>query len=455
MTEVTEKPSKTRSLADFVAELAMQGLPTEVVHAAKRSLVDWLAATLAGSVESASAKLREVVSSIASESVATIVGSSQRTSGPFAALVNGYASHATDFDDVFNPPETTVHLGSCVWPTVMAIAEMRELTGADAIAAYVAGFEVGARVARAAGITHFESAWQVTGTAGHLASAAAGARALRLDGAATANALGMSAAQASGIREVYGSDAKALQPGRAAMNGVLNALMAERGMTARDTALEGERGLLSVISRAPAPDVLIERLGDEWAVLSNGHKLYPNASLLHPTIDAAIALTKDPSFAPDNVVSVQVRMLPFGASVTGLIHPGPGSAARFSAAHCVAFALQTGYLGLDSFTTLAVNDPEVARLREVVTVTGDETVGKRGATVTVTMRDGTILEHVVTANRGTPQNPLSDDDLDAKLRSNAVPRLGVKGTNELLAGCWELDILSRACDVLHPFRHPD
>jgi 2-methylcitrate dehydratase PrpD len=455
MTEVTEKLSKTRSLADFVATLSTPNLPPEVVHSAKRALVDWLAATLAGSVESASAKLRDVVSSVASEPVASIVGSGQRTSGPFAALVNGYASHATDFDDVFNPPETTVHLGSCVWPTVMAIAEMRELTGADAIAAYTAGFEAGARVARAAGITHFESAWQVTGTAGHLASAAAGARALRLGGSATANALGMAAAQASGIREIYGSDAKALQPGRAAMDGVLNALMAERGMTARDTALEGERGLLSVISKAPAPDVLVEALGDEWAVLSNGHKLYPNASLLHPTIDAAIALTKDPSFAPQNVATVVVRMLPFAASVTGLTHPGPGSAARFSAAHCVAFALQTGYLGLDSFTALAVNDAEVARLRGVVTVIGDDTVGKRGASMTVTMRDGTALEHVVTANRGTPQNPLSDDDLDAKLRSIAVPRLGVKGTNELLAGCWELDILSRACDVLQPFRHPD
>jgi 2-methylcitrate dehydratase PrpD len=265
----------------------------------------------------------------------------------------------------------------------------------------------------------------------------------------------MAAAQASGIREIYGSDAKALQPGRAAMDGVLNALMAERGMTARDTALEGERGLLSVISRAPAPDLLVAGLGEEWAVQSNGHKLYPNASLLHPTIDAAIALTKDPSFAAANIAAVQVRMLPFAASVTGLTHPGPGSAARFSAAHCVAFALQTGYLGLDSFTALAVNDPEVARLRELVTVIGDDTVGKRGATVTVTMSDGTTLSHVVRANRGTPENPLSDDDLDTKLRSIAVPRLGVKGTNALLAGCWELDILLRACDVLNPFRHPD
>jgi 2-methylcitrate dehydratase PrpD len=455
MTDTHERLTNTRSLADFAASVTVSDVPAAVVHSAKRSLVDWLAAALAGSTEEASVKLRDVIASVASQPLVTVVGSSERTSGPLAALANGYASHALDFDDVFNPPETTVHLGSCVWPTVLAIAEMRPLTGADALASYLAGFEAGARVARAAGITHFESAWQVTGTAGHLASAAAGARALKLTGAFAANALGMAAAQASGIREIYGSDAKALQPGRAAMNGVLSALMAERGMTARDTALEGPRGLLSVISRDPQPNALVEGLANEWAVLSNGYKLYPNASLLHPAIDAAIALTMDPTFTRDDVVSVEVRMLPFAASVTAVTHPAPGSEARFSASHCVAFALRAGYLGLDSFSTLAVNDPEVIRLRELVTVVGDDCVGKRGARVRVTMRGGATLEHIVHANRGTPDNPLSDDDLDAKLRSIAVPHIGVQVVNELLARCWEIDSTSRASDVLRPFRRPD
>src|SRR6185437_285523 len=184
-----------------------------------------------------------------------------------------------------------------------------------------------------------------------------------------------------------------LQPGRAAMNGVLNALMAERGMTARDTALEGERGLLGVISRQPAPQFLVAALGEDWSALSNGHKLYPNASLLHPAIDAAIALRKDPTFALDEIESIEVRVLPFAASVTGVRHPKPGSEARFSAAHCVAVALSTGHVSLDSFDTAAVDDPDVVRLRGIVTVHGDERVGKRGARIAATMRDGTRLEH--------------------------------------------------------------
>lgn len=452
MTAANPEPTKTRMLSDFASALTTAELPRTVVHSAKRALVDWLAAALAGSADPASHKLRDAVAAVGSEPVASIIGSNQRTVAPFAALANGYASHALDFDDVFNPPETTVHLGSCLWPTVIAIAEMRELSGADALAAYVAGFEVGARVARAAGVSHFESGWQVTGTAGHLAAAAAGARALRLGGAGMSNALGMAAAQASGIREVYGSDAKALQPGRAAMNGVLNALMAEQGMTARDTALEGDRGLLSVISRAPVPDLLVDSLGRHWSVLSNGHKLYPNASLLHPAVDAAIALTKNRAFAPERVAHVSVQMLPFAASVTGLRHPQPGSEARFSAAHCLAVALHRGQLGLESFGAAAVSDRQIAALRELVTVHPDEGVGKRGAKMTVTLEDGTALESVVVANRGTPDNRLTDDELDAKLLSIAVPVIGIANAHDVLRRCWEVDQAARAAAIIAPLR---
>ena len=452
MPEAESDPTRTRVLTAFAAALTTADLPAKVIDGAKRALVDWLAAALAGAADPATEKLRAALRSAPSQPVATLIGTEERTSAPYAALVNGYASHALDFDDVFNPPETTIHLGSCVWPTVMAVAEMRELSGAEAIAAYVAGFEVGARVARAAGVSHFESGWQVTGTAGHLASAAAGARALGLTDEQMANALGMAAAQASGIREVYGSDAKALQPGRAAMNGVLNALMAERGMTARDTALDGERGLLSVISRSPSPGFLVDSLGRHWSVLSNGHKLYPNASLLHPTIDAAIELAKDPLFVLDKVAHVSVDMLPFATQVTGLRHPRPGSEARFSASHCVAVALQTGSIGLDSFGASAVEDPEVARLRELVTVRADASVGKRGARVAVTLDDGTTLERVVTANRGTPDNRLSDDELDAKLLSVAVPFVGIAAATECVRVCWELDTAPRAAVVLESLR---
>jgi 2-methylcitrate dehydratase PrpD len=121
----------------------------------------------------------------------------------------------------------------------------------------------------------------------------------------------------------------------------------------------------------------------------------------------------------------------------------------------VAFSLLTGYLGLDSFTAAAVNDPEIGRLRDRVEIVGDDSVGKRGARVTVTLADGHSLSHTVYANRGTPENPMSDSDLEAKLRSIAVPRIGVQASNALLARCWDLDATQHAGDVLRPFSHPD
>ena len=107
---------------------------------------------------------------------------------------------------------------------------------------------------------------------------------------------------------------------------------------------------------------------------------------------------------------------------------------------------------MDSFSTLAVNDPEVVSAARMVTVVGDDCVGKRGAGVRVTMRGGAILEHIVHANRGTPDNPLSDDDLDAKLRSIAVPRMGVQGANELLTGCWGFEAAPHVAELLTPLR---
>ncbi|HEX5494347.1 MAG TPA: MmgE/PrpD family protein [Mycobacteriales bacterium] len=444
--------TKTGELARFGASLAENGLPADVVHCAKRALIDWIAAALAGSREPAAARLQQVIAAVATDEVATIVGTERMTSAPFAALANGYASHLQDFDDVFNPVQTTVHLGSCVWPVVMALSQVRRLPGAGAVASFVAGFETGARVGCAAGLAHYESSWQVTGTAGHLASAAAGARALGLPGEAATHALGMAAAQASGIREIYGSDTKALQPGKAAMDGVLAALLAEAGFTSRDTALEGERGLLGAISPSPDADLLVDGLGVRWHLLDNGHKLYPSASLSHPAVDAATAMARRPEFRADEVASVEARMLPFAAAVTSVVHPRPGSDAKFSAPHCLAVALLTGRLGLDDFGEGRVSDPDVTALRGRIGVIGDPAVGKRAAVLTATLRDGTVLREEVEQNRGTPGNRLSDAELEAKFVQVAEPRIGAAAASAVLNHCWDLDFLDDASLVLAPLR---
>jgi 2-methylcitrate dehydratase PrpD len=446
------KPSKTERLASFNASIRRETLPASVVHEAKRALIDWIAAVLAGSQDPAARKLQDVIAGVAPEAVATVVGTSIETSAPFAALANGYASHLQDYDDVFNPVETTVHLGSCVWPVVMAISQLRPLSGAEAIASFVAGFETGARVGRAAGLAHYESSWQVSGTAGHLASAAAAARAFKLGPAETTNALGIAAAQASGIREIYGSDTKALQPGKAAMDGVLAGLLAEHGFTSRTTALEGPRGLLSAISPTPDPEILVAEFNQRWHLLDNGYKLYPCASVIHPAIDAACAIADRPGFDARNVIRVEANILPFAASVTSVTHPKPGADAKFSGPHCIAVALLTGRVGLDDFDAATVADTATAELREHVLLIGQPSISKRSADVTVTLRDGTQLREVITENRGTPGNRLPDDELEKKLFKVAAPLIGTDAATATTNYCWDFDFVTDASDILATLR---
>lgn len=449
MTDVNEPaPTLTRQLAAFGAALAEPELPGDVAHNAERSLIDWIAACLAGVGDPAAAKLRRVVATVAPDQAVSIIGTRQRTSAPFAALANGYASHLQDFDDVYNPVETTVHLGSCVWPVIFALAQIRPLGGAAAMASLVAGFETGARVACAAGTGHYESSWQVTGTAGRLAAAGAAARALSLDDGQATHALGIATAQAAGIREIYGSDTKALQPGKAAMDGVLAGLLAQQGFTSRDTALEGERGLLRAVAPSPDPELLTEGLRERWHIRENGHKLYPGASLSHPAVDAAVAVHHDPAFRLPEVEHVEIRMLPFAAKVTVRQHPQPGSDAKFSSPHCIAVALTKGTLGLDAFDVATVCDPGIIGLREKITVTPDASVGKRAAVLTARLGDGTVVARTVHHNRGTPGNRLSDGELEQKLRSVAAPIIGAATADQVIGRCWNLRELNDVSELI-------
>jgi 2-methylcitrate dehydratase PrpD len=437
--ELIAGETKTHELARFCSGLRISEIPEDVRHHARRALVDWLAAVLTGLNEPAARKLRQVITTVAHSGAARIAGSNQLTTAPFAALANGYMSHLNDFDDVFNPEQTTVHLGSCLWPTIFAMADLHPISGQAAIESFVAGFEAGARFACAAGREHFESPWQVTGTAGRIATAAAAARALSLSAEATTNALGIGASQAGGLREVYGTDNKALQPAKAAMDGVLAGLLAERGFSSSDTALEGQRGLLRAVSPSPDPEQLVSGLGTTWRLLENGHKLYPSASLTHPVIDAAASLARKTFISLGDVRHVTATMHPFAADVTATRHPDSPTAARFSAAHCIAVAILRGSVTLADFTPESISHPSVRQLRDKVQLVPDGACSKRSARVQIELMNGTSIEEVVDQNRGTPANPLTDKELEEKLCIIAEMPPGSSTASDILSLCWHLD----------------
>ncbi|MDF2823989.1 MAG: hypothetical protein K0R68_1397, partial [Mycobacterium sp.] len=414
---MTGEGSPTTLLAHFVADFDADHLPDDVAHAARRALVDHIGVAVAGATDDVARRARAAFDGGGNDGAASVIGGSGRTSPPSAAFLNAFASHVLDLDDVYNPPGTTVH-GSCsVWPAILAIADTRPVTGRAALATFALGFEVETRVAHAAGQTHYDAGWHVTGTSGHVGAAAAAARTIGLDGAGVEHAMAAGATQAAGLRVMAGSDLKSMHPAKAAMDGVLAATLVDQGLTASPCALEGDFGYLAVMSADPAPEKISAGLGATWNLLSNGYKLYPSGSLTHPMIDGLIELSTAAQIEPQQVSAVAVRVSPPAARFTDLLRPKTRMQAKFSMRHCAAAAVTFRRVGTGEFDESVLTRADVVDLRDRVKVVADPALGKQEADVEIVLTDGRTLTAEVRGNRGTPATPLTDADLSEKFRA--------------------------------------
>lgn len=445
---MSERPPVTRRLAELAAGLDVAQLPPPVVHAAKRCLLDWLGVALAGSQDPSAASVRATAEVVAPEPAAWVVGSPVRVGVLMAALANGVAAHVMDYDDTFNPGHTTVHGSAPVWPAVLAAAELTPTDGRTALAAFVAGFETACRVGLAAGREHYDVGWHVTGTVGHLGAAVAAGRVLGLPADAMVTALGTGATQAAGLKNVYGSMGKSLHPGKAAADGVLSAVLTRSGFTSSADAVEGRRGFLDVLSTAAVPGRALDGLGKSWLLLEDGFKAYACGSLTHPCIDGVLALRAEHGLRADDVVAVDVEVHEYVIGTTGRTAPTTGLEGKFSIYHCVAVALVDGAARLRQFTDERVQSPDVLDVRSRVTVRKDPTQAKDSAVVRLTLRDGRVLSTAVTHNTGTPENPMTDADLEAKFLDLAAPVVGAGAAAELARTCWAFDELTDVTTLL-------
>ncbi len=432
-------------------------MPSDVLHEARRCLVDWMACTLAGSAQVESQRLRRTVRTVelSDPGTAGIVGTQQRSSATFAALANGFAAHVLDFDDTFNPGDTTIHGSAPLWSALTAASELVPVSGLEAVLSFVAGFEVQTRVAVAAGPGHYDAGWHVTGTVGHIGAAAAVARQLRLTPAETLAAMGTGATQAAGMKAVYGSMGKALHPGKAAMDGLLSAFLARDGFTSSTEPIEGHRGFLHLFSPSPDPERAIEGLGEQWHLTSNGFKPYACGSLTHPATQALLELREEHGFLAADVASVHAFVHDYVLTTTGNRWPTTGLEGKFSIFHVLAVALADGAALPAQFTDARMSDPALEGLRSRVFVEHDPVQTKDSARVAVQLDDGTVESRSVAHNLGTPRAPMTDEQLEAKLVALATPVLGERAALRLAACCWqvtELPDLRRLLDLTVPAR---
>ena len=428
----------TTSLAEYLAGVEASELPDWTLHAAQRTLINLLAASLAAVDTTPVRTLLDWARAEGARARATVIGAGLRTSPGNAALLNGFMAHVQDFDDVHFP--TMLHPSAPVWPAVLALGEECGASGRDVLAAFVLGAETACRVAMSVQPWHYDAGWHHVGTAGAFGAAAGAGWLMRLSTPQMCHALGTAGTQAGGVREVVGTYSKSMHPARAASNGLQAATLAKNGFTSADDILDGRRGFWAVLSPAGHNEAaLLDDLGSHWELATIGLKPYPNGVVCHPLQDAAIKLRGEHDFTPEAMNAVDVRVHPLVLEMMNCPQPRSGYEGKFSFQHCTAAALVDGGFDATHFTDARVADPIIARVRAKVRATVDDTLGEDEAHMAIELADGRTLEAHIEHATGSPENPMSDPGLETKFRTIAAPVLGDERAEGLLRAAWALD----------------
>jgi 2-methylcitrate dehydratase PrpD len=417
----------TAYVAQFIRKSTLASVQSDVVHLAKRSILDGLGLALAGSRSAAGRIAQDHVREQSCYEIASVLGTPIRTIPRLAAFANGLAIHADDYDDTQLAVKSDrvygllTHPTAPVLPAVLALSERDDRSGADLLEAYLVGVEVETKVAEAISPRHYDDGFHSTATAGAIGSGAAAAKLLGFDEEAIARTLGLSASQAGGLRENFGTMTKPFHAGRAAESGVVAADLVARGFTAAPNILEAKRGYFSAAGGGYDAALIDGRLGSPWTFASPGVSIkpHPSGSLTHPGMWAMLELIHANDIRPDRVRHVTVgtnRHMP-----NALIHLRPENElqAKFSMAFCMAILLLERRAGLAQFTDEVVARPDVkdlvARIDHVVDPEA-EAAGYQNMTtiIRVELTDGRTLEARAAFGKGSPKNPMTDAELVEK-----------------------------------------
>jgi 2-methylcitrate dehydratase PrpD len=434
------KPGVTQDLARFVVGTRWDDVPLPVRHQAKRSLMNFFAVALAGCrsgpVEIALRSLAE----FSGGKQAAVVGRSERIDALSAAFLNAAGANVHDFCDTHL--RTVIHPTAPVAPAVLALAELRQLSGADVLLGFVLGNEVQARIGLAISPSHYNRGWHITSTCGVFGAAAGSGKLLGLDEQQMVWALGTAATQSSGLCECLGTPAKSVSVGNAARNGLWSALLAEKGFDGPPEPLAGVQGFYHALGETADLSLVTEDLGESWEILATSYKPYPCGFVIHPVLDCVLDWRRDHPKA--EVTRVVVRGNPLLGVRTDRPNISTGRESQVSVQHAVAAALVTGNAGLDQFTDACVRDPRVLALRGKVEVERDDSFSTIAAAVEITTADGIAHELSQPAARGSDVNPMSDADLEGKLRTSAAGWDQHFDARPLIDAIWALD---RSTDV--------
>ena len=426
----------TAVLADFIARFDLKNAPPEAIERARVAFIDTMGVMLAGSHEEVSHLVVEMVKLEGATPAASIVGQSLRTSPQLAALANGVAGHAMDYD-------LSYLSGQAVAPVIPAVLALAESTGAvppDCIAAFIVGCEVASRLVRASPRISNDGGWHSTGVVGSVAAAAACAKLIKVPVERIANVLGIAVSLASGTAVNYGTMTKPLHSGNAARNGVLAASLGKTGFTSHETALEGTAGYFATFSRGlqisldPFNDI-----GRRFDLVEMGYsiKAYPCGGRGHTAIEAALALRERIGARLGDIANIHCSVSRSSAQRINAKWPQDVEAAKFSAAYVIAYSLVHGAPRIPAFTEQALKDERVKALAQFVTAGGDpelsDAFGESPAKLKITLRDGQTFEQRRDYATGSKMVPMTRVQLDDKFMDCAAQVVSADVAKKILA----------------------
>ena len=415
-----------RELAKRINGLNYAGLPDPAIHWAKVGILDTVGVTLAGAREDCTRIVEGVAGRGAGPSL--IFGGKRRTAPLEAALVNGTAAHALDYDDCNNT--LGGHPSVPILPALFAIADETGASGHDFLAAYVAGFETECKIALGVHFHHYTKGWHPTATLGVFGAAAACAKLLKLTDEQTATALSIAASLASGIKANFGTMVKPLHIGQCTRNGLFAALLARDGFSAGDRAFEHKQGYFNVFNGEGNYDA--GKILPDWAqpldIVTPGIaiKQYPCCGSTHSALDAMLKLAREHKLAPEDIERVDVWTHTRRLEHTNRPEPKSDLDAKFSVQYCMARALIDRRIAIEHFEGKAYEEPAVRKLLPRVHAAPYTTAqfpadNHFGAEVRVALRGGKAFSAKVDQPLGrTSENPLPAGLLKEKFENCAA-----------------------------------
>jgi 2-methylcitrate dehydratase PrpD len=415
----------SKILADFASHLQYGDIPQDVVERMKMCVLDSIGCCLHGVTLPWTKSVESMVMDEGAISVSSIFGTSLKTSAGNAALVNGTAGHAFEFDDMHK--ESILHPGSIAIPVLFALVEkLGKVSGKEFLTAMVCGYEIGTRVGNAASIQLFFDGFHPQGTSGVFVGAAAAGRLLNLNPKLMLDCLGIAGSQAGGLMAAQeGAMVKRFHSGRAAQSGIYAAFLAQKGLTGISNVLEaGYGGYLSTYSSAPRPERLLSGLGEVWEAGQVGYKPYACVTSIHSSLDALLLIMKNNHLSPEDISRVDIGLSPMTYTHCAWEYKAQGvTAAQMNLYFNIASVAFDGVLFTEQYSEARLTDPKLFAFMQKVHAYIEPDIEAMGVAfrhasrVKVTSNRGDVFDQEILNRRGSPENPLSKDDIQFKFRN--------------------------------------